>query len=1001
MSYVDALYSKDTDEILVVERVDGQRVFKSIPANYVFYYEDPRGGRYKDMWGRPVSKCSYTSNKTFKKELHLRSGKKIFESDINPVFRCLEENYNGASTPILNIGFFDIEVDFDPLRGFASPWDPFSAITAISIYLSHEEKMVTLVLKPNLPENDKDHLTWEAAEGICNSIPDTYLCNDEAQLLSIFLDLCEECDVLSGWNSKGFDIPYVVNRIERILGKDYSKRLCLWNQRPKRKKYIQFKKEQETYELVGRIHLDYLELYKKHNPQELHSYRLDYVGEIEVGENKVPYEGSLDNLYKRDFKKFIEYNRQDTLLLYKIDQKKRFIELANQIAHTNTVLLPTTMGSVALIEQAIINEAHGRGVVVPNRKRPDWDADIDDSSDDDEDEDGAPIIRMPPGQRPVVGAYVAKPKIGIHREIACCDINSLYPSALRSLNMGPETLVGQIRSDRTNSLLDSRLAGGTAGPECWEGLFSTLEYEMVRDKSQDMLVVDFEDGNSIQVSGEQLYNYIFKEGNPFCISANGTIFRTDVEAIIPGLLARWYSERKTMQFKETVYSEALEASKGFGLTKNNTIDTEFVNAILGATPADDVVFGDLPDYIKAKDAEHIAGLIAIGHIALRDGKIFIEDVCKAEAKELKSFWNQRQQARKILLNSLYGALLNESCRFYDARIGQSVTLTGRSIAKHMNSKVNEIITGVYDYKGDAVIYADTDSSYFTAYHMLKSDPELAKTLDSREAMIELYDGIGEAVNDSFPGFMTDAFNTGLDRGSIIKAGRELIGSSGLFITKKRYALLMYDKDNVRLDVNGKPGKIKAMGLDLKRADTPKMMQEFLEKILVVLLDGGEKDDIIGMIKEFRNDFRSLDGWLKGTPKKVNGITGYVNRIGQGSGKDLMKAGIKEKVRIPGHVQAAINWNTLRTMYGDNYSLEIQDGQKVIVCKLKPNALKMDSVAYPIDQMSLPEWYKELPFDHEEMENTIIDKKVSNLIGVLKWDLSVTREDTTFNDLFSF
>jgi DNA polymerase elongation subunit (family B) len=525
MSYVDAMHDKDKDEIRIVERVEGQRIYKTLPANYVFYHEDPRGGRYKDMWGRPVTKNSYSSNKVFQRELKMARGK-TSESDINPVFRCLEENYLGAESPVLNLAFFDIEVDFDPARGWASAWDPFSAITAISVWRSQDETMYTLVLKPNLPENDKDHLTWEAADAICNAIPNTMLCNDEVQLLNIFLDLIEDSDVLSGWNSKGFDIPYVINRIERIMGKDHSKRMCLWGQRPKRKKYIQFKKEQETYELVGRVHLDYLELYKKHNPQELHSYRLDFVGEIEVGENKVPYEGSLDNLYKRDFEKFIHYNRQDTLLLHKIDQKKRFIELANQIAHTNTVLLPTTMGSVALIEQSIINKAHQLGMCAPNRKRPDWEVNMEDEEDWDEEEDGP----RPAGhgeKRPVVGAYVAKPRIGIHREIACCDINSLYPSALRALNMGPETLVGQIRLDRTNSLIDSRLAQGIPGPECWEGLFATLEYSLLNERSQETLTVDFEDGNTIQVTGEQLYEYIFLQGNPYCVTANGTIFRTD------------------------------------------------------------------------------------------------------------------------------------------------------------------------------------------------------------------------------------------------------------------------------------------------------------------------------------------------------------------------------------------------------------------------------------------------------------------------------------------
>lgn len=293
-----------------------------------------------------------------------------------------------------------------------------------------------------------------------------------------------------------------------------------------------------------------------------------------------------------------------------------------------------------------------------------------------------------------------------------------------------------------------------------------------------------------------------------------------------------------------------------------------------------------------------------------------------------------------------------------------------------------------------------NSVYFSAVDMLEKTPDLRNMLESRESMINLYDGIGAEVNASFPTFMNQAFNTGETRGAIIKAGRELVASRGLFIKKKKYALLMYDKDGVRLDVNGKPGKVKVVGLDIKRADTPKMMQEFLEKILTVLLDGGDKENIIQMIKEFRGEFRTLEGWLKGTPKKVNGITGYQNRLNEGTDQDLLH-GAKERFMVPGHVRAAINWNNLRRMYGDNYSMEIQDGQKVIVCKLKPNPLRMDSVAYPIDEPHIPDWYKDLPFDHETMETTIIDKKVNNVIGCLNWDLSATREDTTFNDLFSF
>jgi hypothetical protein len=196
-----------------------------------------------------------------------------------------------------------------------------------------------------------------------------------------------------------------------------------------------------------------------------------------------------------------------------------------------------------------------------------------------------------------------------------------------------------------------------------------------------------------------------------------------------------------------------------------------------------------------------------------------------------------------------------------------------------------------------------------------------------------------------------------------------------------------------------------MGLDLKRSDTPKLMQTFLEELLMKLLCGGSEEEIIDMIKVFRAEFRERPGWEKGTPKRVNGLSNYSSKIDTYNNTDPFKIKVrkdkKENNTIPGHVQASLNWNTLRQMNSDNYSLEITDGQKVIVCRLKSNPLKMDSVAYPIDQTYLPEWYKNLPFDHETMENTIIDKKVNNLIGILNWDLRNTREDTTFNDLFSF
>jgi DNA polymerase elongation subunit (family B) len=367
------------------------------------------------------------------------------------------------------------------------------------------------------------------------------------------LQLIEDADVISGWNSTGFDIPYIVNRITQVngLGKDYTRSLCLWNELPKKKNYIQYKAEKITYELVGRVHLDYLDLYRKHTYSERLSYRLDYISEVEVGEKKIAYDGTLDSLYNNDFKKFIEYNRQDVMLLEKIDKKLKFISLSNQLAHTNTVLLKTTMGSVALIEQAIINEAHRLEKVVPNRKVDAYD-DSHSDEDDDDDEDDEEVS--------AAGAYVADPKTGLHDYVGGVDINSLYPSAIRALNMGPETLVGQVRQTKTLALIQERLKAmkKKSMALAWSGIFATLEYNDIMEKTEEPLILDLESGESLEISAAELYGYIFEDGNPFCISANGTLFRTDKESIIAGLLARWYSERQSMQKKAKDYKKLAE-----------------------------------------------------------------------------------------------------------------------------------------------------------------------------------------------------------------------------------------------------------------------------------------------------------------------------------------------------------------------------------------------------------------------------------------------------------
>lgn len=402
----------------------------------------------------------------------------------------------------------------------------------------------------------------------------------------------------------------------------------------------------------------------------------------------------------------------------------------------------------------------------------------------------------------------------------------------------------------------------------------------------------------------------------------------------------------------------------------------------------------LKQLVEARDADALRSFMQEHDLVVKDHKIVPRDKSRMVAQA--TFWGQRQQARKILLNSLYGALLNEALRFYDQRLGQSTTLTGRTIVRHMNAKINEVITGEYDYRGAAILYSDTDSSYFSVYHILKDDPAYADFAWTPENIIQLYDLIAKEANESFPDFMAKTFNTDMQRGAIIRAGRELVAIKGLYIKKKKYAVLQIDKEGKRLDVDGKAGEVKPMGLDLKRADTPKFMQDFLGALLFDLLRGVPQQQMFDNIKEFRRAFKARPGWEKGSPMKASNISqhGQKARQAHSRGTDFNISLVRnEKLRvdIPWHVRAAMNWNLLCELNQDRYSMRITDSARVIVCKLKSNTYNMTTIAYPIDEPHLPTWFRELPFDDEAMEETIVDNKLTNLVGVLQWDLRETKE----------
>ena len=260
----------------------------------------------------------------------------------------------------------------------------------------------------------------------------------------------------------------------------------------------------------------------------------------------------------------------------------------------------------------------------------------------------------------------------------------------------------------------------------------------------------------------------------------------------------------------------------------------------------------------------------------------------------------------------------------------------------------------------------------------------------KDTFIELANEVGNSVNKSFPDFYNAAFNVPKDQAKVIKCAREICATSAFFIKKKRYAAMVYDEKNFRKDTNV-IGKLKVMGLDIKRADCPAWVQDKLEETLKKLLGYSyDTSDILDFIRNWRSEFMGFDPWEMGIPKRINKLTYYT---------DAFKN--RDKVTIPGHVRASINWNNLMGTFNDRVSSDISDGGKVIVCKLLKNKFGIDSIVYPYDSAhKLPDWFKTLPFDLTGMIDVAVDSKLENIFGVLGWNLDMVKFDSSQGDLFS-
>ena len=497
-NYVGIARGHSEEEIFVFYRdeVDVRRC-EVIKAPHYFYVpeessEDGEPG-FVSMYGDPLRKLSFSCRSDFMraKDRHRR----MFESDVQPLDRVLMDEYYNQPIPNVHCAFFDIEVDvkLSEGKGWSRPENPYAPVNAITVYQQWADRYEVIAVPPkNSKWQAPDPKDWKM-EGL-TSTPILTLCEDETELLIKFLRAIEDADIISGWNSEFFDLPYLYKRMVRP---GMRSRLCFPEcEEPRENMTMRFGSEALTVRLYGRSHMDYLRMVDKFTFEGRTSFKLANVAEEELGVSKVEYEGTLEQLYNDDFAEFVRYNFVDVHLIRMMDEKFKFVALVNQMAHENTVQFESIMGTVKYVETGIMNHAHYEMQLVGHDKA------------------------QRPGPK-AEGAIVLTPKIGRHEWIASGDINSLYPSCARSLNMSPETMVGQFEKNEQD----------------WRGIM------VDHDDSDHVLIT--ETGETFNGTGAEWEEIIRQNG--WVISGYGTVFDQKKPGIYAATLTHWFAERKRLQ----------------------------------------------------------------------------------------------------------------------------------------------------------------------------------------------------------------------------------------------------------------------------------------------------------------------------------------------------------------------------------------------------------------------------------------------------------------------
>ena len=813
---------------------NGRRIKEKINYAPTLFLPAKKKTDYKTLFGEylePMQFANIREARDFVKRYESVENFKVYGND-RYAYAFIADTHKGLidwKMDDLSIVIIDIEVGSE--NGFPDPYKTTEPITAIAV---RQLNGGTTVYGCGHYDNNDETVTY-------------IRCQDEIDLCKKFLNDWQHNypDVVTGWNTEGFDIPYLINRFTKLFGEKEARKLSPWEVINER--VYNFKgSERKSYDIFGIAQLDYIELYKWYAPngKSQDSYKLDNIASVELGENKLSYDeyDTLHQLYKLNYQKFIEYNIKDVELILKLEEKLKLIQLALTMAYDTKCNYSDVFAQTRMWDALIYNHLLDQKIIVPPKE-------------------------VSHKGEAFEGAYVKEPQVGNHDWVASFDLNSLYPHLIQMYNISPETLIPV--SEQTEEMRKVIHDGVTVE--------KLLEMKVDTSKISDVI-----------------------------LTPNGQYFRKDVQGFLPKMMEEMYEDRK--KFKKLM----LKAEQEY---ENET------------------------DVAKKKELENLIAR-----------------------------YNNLQLAKKLSLNSAYGALGSQYFRFYDLRQALAVTLAGQLSIRWIENKLNEYMNGLLKTTGiDYVIASDTDSIY------LKLGPLVDKITqkDSKvEKVISIMDKICE---DKLQPFIDTSYQELAEYVHAYKQKMEMkregLSDKGIWTAKKRYILNIYNNEGVQYN----EPQIKVMGLEMIKSSTPSAVREKMRQSIGIMMNGSE-EDIHKFIEDFKSEFRTLAVEDISFPRGLNGLKTYADSV------------MMYKKGTPIHVKGAIIYNHFLKQKGlDKKYPFIQEGEKLKFTYLKqPNPFKDSVISFP--QRLPKEFDMQMYIDYDTQFEKAFIEPIKVILDCMGWSI---------------